>query len=143
MSNHKRQQRIVPTMSVPNGNSPQVPDDIVWDEENPPVLFNCSNMIFHNADCNRQCGEIEVTETRVKLINEGLAWSRAGMNWHGVPRSYAGVIPVVGLSVELTDVLIWLELLRNKMIELTGSSIEEFDEEFANKKLEKLREIRM
>lgn len=131
-------------MSAGNGNSTQVPDDVIWDENDPPQLFNCTNLQHHNPDCDGNCGYLEfVTENMVNLINEGLAWARAGMNWRGIPAIYGGKIPIPGYPVELIDILVWCEILRDKVIELTGSDKLEFDDEFAKAKYEKLHEMRM
>lgn len=135
-----RPKRITPTHT--NGPVPSVPPDIVWDEDNPPMLFACSNHVFHLPECSGNCNTMRVTEMRVKLINEGLAYARAGMNWHGVPAAYAEAIPVPGIRVELTDVLMWLELLRDLVCELAGLSIDEFDDMFTQRKFEMLHSIR-
>lgn len=132
-------------MSVPgmNGSGMQVPQDIPWDEDNPPVLFNCSNMRFHENNCDKTCGEMEVTKAKVDLINEGLAFARAGMQWRGVPATLAGVLPINGIAVELFDILCWVELLRDKFLELIGTDISDFDEDFAIYKFNKMHELRM
>lgn len=126
-----------------NGSNPQVPADIKWSDDNPPTLFVCSNHIFHMPGCDGECGELAVTENLVKLVNEGLAFARASMSWRGVPAAYAETIPVPGIKVELTDVLVWLEQLRDTLCEIVDISIDEFDDEFARRKYEMLHKIRL
>lgn len=125
-----------------NGNEPTIPPDVPWSDDNPPVLYVCSNHVFHMPGCDGNCGELLVTEQKVKLINEGLAYARAGMNWRGVPAAYENTIPVPGIRVELVDVLIWLEVMKDMVCELYGISAEHFDDEFARRKYEMLHEIR-
>jgi len=137
MKKHER----IPGMN--NGPNPQVPADITWDADNPPVLFVCSNHLFHLSGCDGNCGELVATENRVNLINEGLAFARAGMSWRGIPSAYEATIPVPGVKVELTDMLIWMEQMRDIFCEMSGISPDEFEDEFARRKYEFLHRIRI
>lgn len=127
-----------------NGDSVQeVPPDLVWDEDNPPIIFQCSQDVQHDVRCNGHCGSVQLdSELQVTLLNEGRAWARAGMNFKGIPEAYQGVIPVPGINVELVDLLMWLETIKDIVRELSGMSEFEFQEKFREKKLEFLSIIR-
>lgn len=133
---------VPPTFGNGSG-KPQVPPDLVWDDDNPPKIFPCSLDTQHEKGCRGQEQSI-VLESRlqVEVLNEGRAWARAGMNFQGVPAAYQGVIPVTGINVELVDMLMWLEAMKELLLEI--SDISEFDiqERFRAKKLEFLQAIR-
>lgn len=129
-------------MAVNGDAHPGIPEDLVWDDENPPEVFNCSNHLYHERGCDGTCGLMDLTESKVALINEGLAYARAGMEWRGLPAIFAGKMPINGMQVELTDVLMWLETLKKTVCELAGISEDEFDEMFRANKIEMLRSVR-
>lgn len=130
-------------MNAGNGSGlPNVPPDIEWNEDDPPVVFNCSNHIEHDARCNGECGWFIPNESQVDLMNEARAWARVGMNFFGIPTAYAGTIPVNGIHVELFDLECKFQVLREMVIELAGIDEEELEERFRKFKLTAMRNIR-
>jgi hypothetical protein len=123
-------------------NAGRIPDDIKWSDDEPITIFACSQGLEHIPQCDGTCPSNVIDESMCKLINEGLAWRRANMNFMGVPAAYENVIPVPGLKVELFDLELKFELLRGIVLELAGISEEEIDVRFREFKLERLREIR-
>lgn len=128
-------------MSDPNGDVPnmQVPPDIVWDDDNPPIIHNCSQHTEHQPRCNGYCGsKAAESELQVKLMNEARAWARLEMPFFGVPTN----MPFPGIPVELVDLLCWLEVTKEVLIE--NNIIEEFafQEKYRANKLELLTVIR-
>lgn len=127
-----------------NGNTlNNVPDDLIWDEDNHPVIFPCSQHTEHHPQCPGTEEPIELdSESQVKLLNEARAYARAGMSFLGIPSAYANAIPVPGIQVELVDVLMWLETMKELLGELVGISEAELNERFRENKLALLQHIR-
>lgn len=127
------------------GNANWVPPDIRWDEENHPVIFACSQHIEHHPRCDGNCGEpTELdSESQVELLNEGRRYARLGISFAGIPASHMGHIPVPGIPIELVDLLMWLEAVKQIILDTTPQ-LSEFDleEVYREKKLEFLRSIR-
>jgi len=69
-------------MSIGNGNNmpPGIPPDIKWDEENPPVIFSCSQHTEHDPSCNGDCESEVTTENQILLLNESKQWARDGLD---------------------------------------------------------------
>lgn len=133
-----------PSEQDPNGNSLQgVPRDLIWNEDDPPVIYPCSQDIKHLPNCSGEEDGIQLdSELQVRILNEGRTWARAGMSFQGIPAAYSGVIPKPGIGVELVDLLCWLEVIKEQIVELTGMSEFEFEEKFRERKLEFLQTIR-
>lgn len=128
-----------------NGDSmnPDIPPDLVWDEDNPPRIFPCSQHTEHQRGCPATEDPIELdSELQVNLLNEGRAWARAGMSFKGIPEAYQGAIPIPGINVELVDLLMWLEAVKEVVTEVAGITEFEFQEKFREKKLAFLQIIR-
>ena len=129
----------------PNGDSSSdAPDDLVWDESNPPKIYPCSQSVEHHPQCpgNDEAQELD-SELQVKLLNEAHAWVRAGMSFGGVPAAYQQHIPIAGIKIELVDLLQWLEVIKDVVIEMNDMTEFEFQEKFREKKLAFLQEIRL
>lgn len=135
--------RIVPTNT--NGPSnPEIPDDLVWDADNPPIIYPCSQDINHAPFCKGDEDGVALdSELQIQLMNEGRAWARLGMSFQGIPAAYQGVIPRPGIAVELVDLLSWMETMRGVLVELSGMTAFDFEEKFREFKLNFLREIRL
>jgi hypothetical protein len=125
-----------------NGNSPPVPDDIVWDEENPPLIYSCSQHIEHARFCNGECPTYVANELQVQLMNEARAWARAGMSFHGIPAAYRDQIPIQGINVELFDLECRVHVLCEILVEMFNVDGNEIDERYGKFKLMALRNIR-
>jgi hypothetical protein len=122
--------------------APRVPDDLVWDEDNPPVVYECSQDITHEMGCNGNCNSTVLNEEQVELMNEARAWARAGMSFYGIPTAYAGQIPVRGINVELFDLECKLQVFRELLIESLGIDEEEVESRFRRFKFQAMRHIR-
>lgn len=145
MSNAGRgKPNIPPTFKASNGPStPEVPADLIWDEDNPPVIYPCSQDINHDPTCpGNEPGLTLDSELQVMLLNEARAWARAGMSFNGIPAAYQNVIPKPGIAVELVDLLIWLQVIKDVVVELSDISEFDFEEKFRERKLSFLQEIR-
>lgn len=128
-----------------NGDAPQeVPPDLVWDENNHPIIFDCSLDTVHTNECRGRCGSGNelTTETQVALLNEARAFARAGMSFMGVPAAYEGVIKLPGIKVELVDLLMWLEALKDIILEISDYTEFDLDEKYREHKLDLLRGVR-
>ena len=131
--------RITPTMG--NGDVPnmQVPPDLVWDENDPPIIHNCSQHTEHQPMCNGHCGSRPVvSELQIKLMNEARAWARLEMPMMGVPMN----MPFPGIPVEIVDLLVWLEVTKDVLKEAGIIEEFEFEEKYRERKLELLTAIR-
>ena len=131
----------MPGMRMNNGDVPnmQVPPDIVWDEDDPPEIFNCSQHIEHQPMCNGNCGSHHVvSEKQVALMNEARAWARLEMPFNGVPFG----TPFPGIPVELVDLLCWLETTKDVLYEAGIVEEFEFEEKYRARKLELMTSIR-
>lgn len=125
-----------------NGNADmEIPPDLVWDEDNPPIIFPCSQHTEHHPMCPGNDPSITLdSELQVELLNEARAWARIGMNFRGVPTSLAHLTP--GIQVELVDIMCWFEVMRDIVIEMSDIELFEFEEKFRERKLLTLRTIR-
>lgn len=134
--------RVPPMRNGPEP-QPRIPDDLVWDEDNPPKVYPCSQDVIHHPQCD---GSDELTaldsESQVNLMNEGRAWARANMSFVGIPAAYQNTIPVPGIKIELLDMMIWLQAMKEVVAELSGMSEFDFDEKFREHKIAFLREVR-
>lgn len=125
-----------------NGNAPtNIPADVVWDENNPPVIYACSQYTEHDPACEGDCESQVATENLVKLMNEGFAYRRAGMSYYGIVASYS-MIPVSGIPVEVFDVMMLVEVLRDHIVETTDITEDELHEKFRIHKYEFLHNVR-
>lgn len=75
---------------------------IQWNYEK--RLNNCSNDVFHEEDCDENCGQHKATKGQVDLHNEVAIWSAAGKPIVGLPAVIAGQIPISGFPVEILNV---------------------------------------
>lgn len=135
----------IPGMMMHNGNSDFVPPDLVWDENDPPKIFPCSQHITHSPRCDGKCCIEPMTidtELQVDLLNEARAYARAGMSFKGVPEAYANSIPIPGMQVELFDMLIWLQTLAEVVAEAGLIGKDDLNEKFRANKLVIMREQR-
>ena len=96
-----------------NGKNQNVPPDIVWDEDNPPFICNCSGLTEHGPRCNGECGGEYYTENEVRLTNLAREFARNKMVPYGIIKAYAmaGVPPSQGMQVDPFDLLLWMETL--------------------------------
>lgn len=134
-----------PPMSSPNGNSmtPNVPPDIVWDEDSPPLIFSCSQHTEHDPRCKGDCeSEFITNRLQVELMNEGRAWARAGMSFLGIPSAYEAHTPVPGIHVELFDLECKVQALLDFVVDSVGVDREVLEDKFREFKLDALRRIR-
>lgn len=126
-----------------NGNSPtNIPDDIVWDADDPPIVYACTQYTLHNSECDGDCDYQVATEALVKMMNEGFAFRRAGMSYRGVVAAYSGVIPVSGIPVEVFDILLMVEVLRDIVVEHLDISVDELHEAFREHKFNFMSNVR-
>ena len=121
---------------------PGVPPDLIWDESDPPILFECSGYTEHAPFCNGTCPRSVAKESQVELINESFAWNRAGMSFLGIPNAYAQHIPIRGINIELFDLEMKVQMLKSLIIEFLDIDEEEVEERFRHAKLEIMRGIR-
>lgn len=131
--------RVMPVNG--DGTPPNIPDDLVYDPNDPITICTCSSYTEHNADCDGNCGELEATQNMINLINECRAWQRSQMTYTGLPASLAGG-PFPGINVDVLDTDLRSEVLQEILIEHLGVTSEEIDERFREKKFEKLHAIR-
>lgn len=136
-------QNRIPQMRGSNGASdPIIPDDLVWDAENPPHIFSCSQDVNHHPQCNGSCEEVQLdSELQVDLLNIARAFARLGMSFLGVPVSIQNAIPVPGVSVELLDLLCWNEAIKEILQEQFGVEEFEFQERFRKVKYSILKSV--
>lgn len=121
----------------------EIPPDLVWDEDDPPYIYPCSQHSEHHPMCPGNEDAIQLdSESQVEILNEGRRWARAGMAFNGIPAAYQGKIPITGIAVELVDLLMWLDVVKDMVIELSGSTPFEFEERYRDYKIKFLREIR-
>lgn len=137
--------RVPGTFSGSNGGSAGwIPDDIVWDEDNHPVIFQCSQHTEHHPACNGECGEPTELDTpsQVEILNEGRRYARAGMSFMGVPAAYQGKLPIPGISIELVDLFMWLKAAKKLIQSYCDVSEFEFEEAYRAEKIDFLRTVR-
>jgi hypothetical protein len=113
-----------------NNNPVGIPPDIVWDSENPPVAFACSQHTEHHPKCDGTCESMVLDESMVRGMNIAREYARNGMSFKGVVEGYDGMIPHSGMRVELFDLECEVKLLKQLLMELTGLSLEEYDVQF-------------
>jgi len=96
-----------------NGKNQNVPPDIVWNEDEPPFVYNCSGHTEHHPKCDGKCNGEYYTENEVKLTNLAREFARNRMVPYGIIKAYAmaGVPPTQGMQVDPFDVLLWMETL--------------------------------
>lgn len=136
----KNRQGKVPGMRSNGATNPAIPPDLEWDEDNPPEIFPCSQHTEHAPGCPGTEDAIQLdSESQVRLINEARAWARVGMNFTGVPAGF----PATGIPVELVDLLVWAQVVREIVIELAGITEFEYEEKFREAKFELLNSIRV
>lgn len=122
-----------------HGENPNVPPDIAWDDDDPPMIYACSQHTEHNSNCDGECeSHILTSELQAKLMNEARAWARQNMVFTGVPVN----VPFPGIQVELVDLLCWLEATKQVLID--NDLVEEFklEESYRERKLNLLQTIR-
>lgn len=126
-----------------NGNSSQyVPPDIKWDENDPPVIFACSQHTEHHPQCERNCERMMTTEALVNLLNEARAWARIEMVPLGLPKSLANG-PFNGVNIDILDTDITATVLKEIILEKFDDIDEEdINERFRIAKYNKLHAIR-
>jgi hypothetical protein len=130
----------IPGMRM-NGNVPnmQIPPDVIWDENDPPRIYDCSQHTEHQPTCDGNCeSRLVVSEKQAELMNEARAWARLEMPFNGVPFG----LPFPGIPVEVVDLLCWLEVTKEQLYEAGIVEEFEFEEKYRDKKLELLRTIR-
>ena len=131
----------VPGMPSNGAHRVQVPPDIAWDESNPIFIHSCSQHVNHAHDCDRKdCTSWAPTESEVKLLNEGRAWARVGMSFHGVPTCIANQVP--GIAVNIYDLKLRIETMQSLLIEAGVFTAEECDERFREIKLADMQRMR-
>lgn len=133
--------RETPMAANGDGTPPGIPADLVWDAENPPIIYECTQDIEHAPDCDGTCEGMVVSESMVNLINEGRAYGRAQMSFLGVPQSMS-MLGIPGVNVEILDLFVRVNILQDILIENFDVSKEEIDERFRVAKFNKLNEIR-
>lgn len=121
----------------------EIPPDLVWDEDDPPYIYPCSQHTEHHPMCPGNEPPIQLdSELQVEALNEGRRWARAGMSFEGVPAAYQGKVPIPGIAVELVDILMWLDVIKDVVIEMSTMTPFEFEEKFREYKIGFLRGIR-
>jgi len=71
--------------NIPGSFNGGVPPNIVWDEDNPPIKYACSQNVLHGPGCDGSCGaDGFMTEAQVRMENETREWQRVGMNPDGI-----------------------------------------------------------
>lgn len=140
----RRKKGRTPPMSALNGNDDnQFPDDIVWDEDNPPTVHFCTmNDEHHASDCDGNCGEKPITELDVKLHNEHLAWARAGMHPLMVPVGF-DALGVPGMPIDLFDTEAKLHGILNALMNAGILTEEEMDLQYKQAKFDKMNKVRI
>ena len=137
--------RTLPMSSL-NGegaSKPTIPPDIEWDENDPPVIFRCTNHTEHAPDCDGDCEALECTEWQVKLLNEGKAWRRLDMDFRGIPTVIADVMPVNGIHVEIFDQQCTLMALQQVLMDNGLLDKTELDEKFREAKYTIMHDVRV
>jgi hypothetical protein len=137
----KKKGRTLP-MSSQNGNSvPGIPPDIEWNEDNPPVIYECSQHVEHHPACGGDCDGEVASEATVKLLNEARAWARIPMSFHGVPTCFPdGAFD--GVKVNIFDEKLRNMALQKVLIDAGLTTQEEVDEIYLELKFDTLYNIR-
>lgn len=130
-------------LSISNGNSdPSIPPDLVWDENDPPIVFSCSQHTEHAPRCDGSCEAKVCDESLVNLLNEARAYARAGMSFNGIPAAMSGG-PWSGLNVEIYDLEVRTLLLQNIIQEQFGISDDDINRQFRELKYKLLHDVRI
>lgn len=138
----KKKGRTLPMSSLSNGNSvPGIPPDIEWNDDDPPVIYSCSQHIEHRPDCDGSCEPEVTTESQINLLNEARAWARIPMSFQGVPTCFPdGAFD--GIKVNIFDEKLRNMALQKILIDNGLATQEEIDELYLELKLEVLQDIR-
>lgn len=112
-----------------DGTPPGIPEDVVWDSENPQYIYECSSYIEHSPDCDGNCESDLAAESQIKLLNESLAWARAGMDTSGI-------------NISSFDNQANIMALQKVLIEKGILTQDEVDEEFRLFKIDVMRIVR-
>lgn len=138
---NKKKGRTLP-MSTNGNSNPGIPPDIEWNEDDPPVIYSCSEHITHADNCDGSCAPIEnVTESVVNVLNEARAWARVGMSFHGVPTSLPdGAFD--GIKVNIFDEKLHNLTLQKVLIEAGLTTDEDIDELYRELKYNVMKEMR-
>jgi hypothetical protein len=117
-----------------NGKDPQnvigIPPNLEWDENNPPIIFPCSDHIEHMPNCNGECGEgAALTEYGVLLSNEAKDWARVGLAPDGV-------------AVNSLDSKMQIDAVQQLLVEAGILDKDEIDELYRKLKYEVLHNMR-
>lgn len=131
-------------MSSINGaaEGPKIPDDLVWDEDNPLMVHGCSGSdSTHTPDCDGTCEDVAISKLDVDLFNERLAWARAGMNILNVPTGFDR-FGVTGMSLDLFELEAKIGGVINALIESGLLSQDDMDTAYKEWQLNKLTIVR-
>lgn len=131
-------------MSEINGGDPtnNIPEDLVWDADNPPTVNGCSlSDAFHDPGCDGNCEQIAMDEGDIKIANERLAWARAGMNILSIPVGFANEVHAPGMPIDLFDLEMQVEAMKSILLEKVVSE-KELNDRFKETILDKLQHIR-
>lgn len=121
----------------------QVPDNVVWDENNPPTVHTCTySDADHATDCDGSCGEIVLKEIDVKLHNEKLEWARMQMNPIMIPIGF-DMFGVAGMPADLLDTEAKLHGMIDCLIAAGVITEEGMDLAYKERKFEKLNKTRL
>lgn len=130
-------------MSAINGGNDHgsIPDDMVWDPENPPMVNECTGNERHLPGCDGECGELALSESDVKLFNEKLEWARAGMNIFMIPLGFDNV-GIGGMPIDLLELEAKVHGLIDVLVTNGLASEEELNEAFKARMLDKMTKVR-
>lgn len=110
------------------GNS--VPDDIVWDPENPLRVNGCSGHAEeHTLECKGDCDKLDMDELDIRIENERRAWARVGMDTSNYQANQ------LRQDIQLQTIT---QILQDKL----GITIKDFNAVFKPLMLEHMMEVR-
>lgn len=119
--------------SIPGSFNGGIPPNIVWDENNPPPKYSCSNGITHAPGCDGRCPDPGyMKEYDVEMINEQREWLRVGMHPNEI------VIGSPPFDLELRPTIL-ADFLHEKGV----IDSEEFNEYFVRARAERMKKIRL
>jgi len=103
--------------------------NLEWDENNPPIIFPCSDHIDHAPDCDGSDEGAALTEYGVLLSNEAKDWARVGLQ-------------VDGVQVNSLDSKMQIGAVQQLLVEAGVLDKDEIDELYRKLKYEVLHSMR-
>lgn len=140
---NRKKGRTLPMSAINGGNDHgSIPDDMVWDPENPPKVNECTGTERHLPGCDGDCGELSLTESDVKLFNEKLAWARLDMNLFMIPLGF-DMLGIGGMPIDLLEMEAKLHGIVDVLVESGLVSVEDINEALKTRMLEKMTKVRI